>query len=491
MGALRPQPELEVKRVAVGLVVGAILVACGGQMPTPNADLVADTTVGKNRCSLERPFVVEWDATDFASFESKANRDLVFVKIEGCSLKVLDCRDDGIAAKYGSYDAPQWTTGVVEGFEIKNEGDLYAKLPLGASTLSGNLKGGNELQLKYFVSGSRPSLRSLIYRNDIATNPLCASATHFVAGYDMGAFDLTSKGNLNGNADLKAPSIAAGGNYAHSEGHVRSAGSLEDCKKETAKELARCRVPIRLSLRAIQDGANPNAGATPAAAGGNNALPPGMSEDFLALMQSSTRKMQLHDGPGCLADLDRAEAIRNNAMHNLAMVRANCEMLSGKCDDGRKRYRRWLQENAPQLTPEQLDESTRTNAISYCQGSQKTPAETSEAAKRDVIDANHKNDLAACTAAAKTFLDVCPKVGAGEKNGCDGAQYAAECIAKNGGDCTVARPTYELYVNRTYATSTPESRAATLARFKCSPPGTPPDTAKPPPNKKKGGKKKP
>ena len=109
----------------------------------------------------------------------------------------------------------------------------------------------------------------------------------------------------------------------------------------------------------------------------------------------------------------------------------------------------------------------------------------------DVIDANHKNDLAACTAAAKTFLDACPKVGAGEKNGCDGAQYAAECIARNGGDCALARPTYELYVTRTYATSTPESRAATVARFKCSAPGAAPDTAKPPPNKRKGGKKKP
>ncbi len=95
--------------------------ACGsGHLPTPNADLVAGTTIGDHRCKVgetdDRPFVVEWDSTDLASFEAKAQRDIVFVKITGCEMKVLDCKDDGIGGKYGIYNAVAWTSGSVEGF---------------------------------------------------------------------------------------------------------------------------------------------------------------------------------------------------------------------------------------------------------------------------------------------------------------------------------------------------------------------------------------
>src|ERR1700722_7586501 len=94
--------------------VASFAVACGGvsgHMPT-NSDLVADTTIGAHRCKFgqkdDRPFVVEWDSTDLTSFEAKAQRDVVFVKVDGCSLTVLDCRDDGIAGKYGIYDPVAW-----------------------------------------------------------------------------------------------------------------------------------------------------------------------------------------------------------------------------------------------------------------------------------------------------------------------------------------------------------------------------------------------
>lgn len=501
MGALRPQSFAEVRRLALLL----LLAACGGQVPAPQADLIADTTVGRNRCSsgagakgqeYDRPFVIEWDVTDIASFESKANRDLVFVKISGCDLKVLDCRDDGIAGKYGLYDAPQWTTGAVEGFEIKNEGDLYAKLPFGATSLSGSLKGGNELQLKYFVSGSRPALRSMIYRDDIASNPLCASATHFVAGYDLGAFDLTTKGSSGANARVDAPAGSGGGNYAHSEAHLRSAGALDDCKKDTAKELARCRVPIRLSLRAIAEGANPGAPAVAAAPSGGGA-PPFMTDDQQALVTSAQRKMQLKDGTGCLADLDRLDASGlKSERFNMDMIRATCEMLVGRCDDGRRRYRTWLERVSPALTPEQLDNSTRFASQQSCQGKQRSPIERVESAKNEASDALWKKDVNRCMAAAKVLLEECPKIGPTEKNECSaGADYASQCIAQvSGGDCALGNKTRELYTDRHPGLSTPESRAATLAHYKC--PKDAPDAptaatkpSKPPPNKRKPKKK--
>jgi hypothetical protein len=500
VGTLRAQ----VKRALWTASIAAIVIACGGQLPTPQADLVADTTVGKNRCSIgavgarpqenDRPFVVEWDATDIASFESKATRDLVFVKVDGCNLKVLDCRDDGIPGKYGSYDAVQWTTGVVEGFEIKNEGDLYAKLPFGATSLSGSLKGGNELQLKYFVSGSRPSLRSMIYKNELTANPLCASATHFVAGYDLGAFDLSTKGHSGASAEVNAPAGSGGGNYAHSESHLRGAGSLDDCKKETAKELARCRVPIRLNLRAIADGSNPG-GAPVAEAPKNGGTPYGMSEDSLKLIQSAMRKMQLKDGPGCLADLDRLDAGgKPMPAQNMEMVRATCEMLVGRCDDGRKRYRAWLEQSSPGLTPEQLDESARFASQQSCQGKQRTPVERVETAKNDASDGIYRKDADKCAAAAKVLLEECPKIAPTEKNECDsGAQYASDCIMKLGGDCELGKKTRQLYVERHPGLTSPEARAHVLAQYNCTPATTAAaaSTPAPAPTDKPAKKKKP
>src|SRR6186713_1336894 len=106
------------------------------------ADRLMDrTTIGQNRCSevkpTDRPFVVEWDATDTAMFEAFAQRDVVFVRYEACELEVLTaCNDDGIAGRYGAYNPPMWTSGSVEGFDVRDEYDLYAKLPLGATSFA-------------------------------------------------------------------------------------------------------------------------------------------------------------------------------------------------------------------------------------------------------------------------------------------------------------------------------------------------------------------
>ena len=88
------------------------------------------TTAGKNRCTVakshERPFVIEWDATDLTEFEARAKRDMVFVRYDGCELKVLSgCLDEGVAGRYGAYYPPQATSGNVEGIDRagnENEG---------------------------------------------------------------------------------------------------------------------------------------------------------------------------------------------------------------------------------------------------------------------------------------------------------------------------------------------------------------------------------
>src|SRR5690349_2399208 len=100
------------KKLAVSaLVLASLLAACGGTNQTGKGSLVDQTAVGQNRCvssgDEHRLFVVEWDATDSSAFEALAARDVVFVRYEGCSMKIVEgCHDDGIQGAYGSYRKP-------------------------------------------------------------------------------------------------------------------------------------------------------------------------------------------------------------------------------------------------------------------------------------------------------------------------------------------------------------------------------------------------
>src|SRR4051794_40248393 len=97
--------------------------ACGAPgaptMPSPQtaqetqSRAMASTTAGQNKCGAKnhnRPFVIEWDATDTSSFEARAKTDVIFVKYDGCELRVLEgCVNDSARGSFGSYRQPEWT----------------------------------------------------------------------------------------------------------------------------------------------------------------------------------------------------------------------------------------------------------------------------------------------------------------------------------------------------------------------------------------------
>ncbi|MGA2451351.1 MAG: hypothetical protein ABTD50_22055, partial [Polyangiaceae bacterium] len=269
---------------------------------------MAQTTIGRHRCQVgnrenDRPFVVEWDATDLASFEARAHRDVVFVKVNGCDLRILDCRDDGVPGRYGTYGTPQWTSGSVEGFDVHNEGDLYTRLPLGVASLSAQVHAGQTLHLKYFVSGTTSSTRNLLYRGDIASNALCESATHFVASFDLGAFEITASQHGIDAVAVGMGNSRGGGGLSNDSSRLRQAGSLASCTADTAKDLSRCKAPIRLQLRAITESDAPDKPLAVLTTQ-NDAL--ASRESMEALVESAGAKARGKDGMACLADLDRA-----------------------------------------------------------------------------------------------------------------------------------------------------------------------------------------
>ncbi len=371
-------------------LLGASQVACGGTGPAPTmqgrAGMLSQTAVAQKceeaKKGHDRPFVVEWDATDLASFEAKAARDTIFVKYEGCKLVVLDrCSDPNAGGKLGAYGSPQFTSGTLQGFEMKNEGELYAKLPLGAASLSGRVQAGESLKLKYFVSGVAQNTRDSIYASDVKGNAGCAEATHFVYAYNLGAFELGSAASSSGEAEGSVAGLgSAGGKRSHEESAVSSGGKLTSC--ETQDQRA-CRVPIRLALREISKGENPitaapAAGApTPAAVGGGATI----EAAALALLVEARHKYEQGDGQGALNLADKAMGLdarlkndyseandATNKPEGFMEFHALATMKSGKCDDGKRDYRAVLatRDRKHELTDSKLDHLAATMANEVC-----------------------------------------------------------------------------------------------------------------------------
>jgi hypothetical protein len=416
------------KRIVGYCVVGLLLLAaCGGggvPLASPARDsgqsaLMDKTVAGQHRCdpkSHERPFVIEWDATDMSSFEAKTASDVVFVKYEGCDIHVLEgCSNDSIKGALGAYGPVEWTSGSVEKVDIANEGELYAKLPLGVASLGGRVQAGEQFHMEYFVSGTRKATRDEMYSADLASIPRCRGATHFVYAYNLGAFALGSAKQLNAQAGASVWGIGAGAISKSVSNAEKKGGILPSCSGETAKETSTCKVPIRLTLRAVSEGANPDAAAavapeTPSALNlaGKVDTKIKMSEEARGRYESAVERMSARDGKACLKELNAFDKLDPKhasglARSPLASTRAFCAMLSGMCDAGKVQLRKaW--EGVTQLDATALDAAVEAQAANYCQGSSMSPRDQFLKAARDLQQgATSKKDVAYCKSNVETL----------------------------------------------------------------------------------------
>lgn len=458
---------------------------CGAGTVKGSADVkvtgrakMLDATAVAQKCDEaakghERPFVVEWDATDLASFEAKAASDTVFVKYTGCKIEVLDrCSDKAYPGRFGTYGPPQWTSGTVQGFDIETEGELYAKLPLGAASLSGKIAAGETLHLKYFVSGVALDSRDAITRADLAAVPGCKEATHYVSSYNLGAFELESTSHVDGEAEASGFGASAGGKAKHKESQVGHGGDLKSC---TTNNLNACRVPIRLVLRKVDDA------DAPAIATGPTAPPPGtpppgpgsaptlaeikekqlVIEQASAAYQAAIVKLNQGDGEGCLKDFDRALKLNPSAFdnHGAKMTHARCMMRAGKCDQGSAEYRGVLVEQDPKKikSDEELDKDTRHAANRECpSATAKNDADFVERASREMFSLTWDGEQQkakptdAKTCKAKYDAIYAKVVKLDKKNpdesharqtGIGALDRGAECVA-SAGKCSDGEPLY-------------------------------------------------
>ncbi len=376
------------------LPILTLVAACGGgasSIPAAapvresgQSALMDKTFAGGNKCnpkSHERPFVIEWDATDTSSFEARASTDVVFVKYEGCELKVLDgCADDAVRGALGTYRPVEWTSGSVEKLDIANEGELFAKLPLGVASLDARVQAGEQFHMEYFAAGVRTSTRSAVFRKDLERIHACSEATHFIYGYNVGAFALGSTKDIKAEAGATVWGFGAGGSKKSSISAEKKGGLLSSCRGESAKEIASCKTPIRLTLREVSEGENPDVAASKAPEGKGTLNAAGKinrerreEKDANAYGQSATQKWSARDGKGCLADLDARDRLdpttnSSDPKSMIAGTRAMCLMLAGQCDAGKSLYRKYAQGIMQGMSPEQLDAGVSDKAALYCTG---------------------------------------------------------------------------------------------------------------------------
>ncbi|MFO0723127.1 MAG: hypothetical protein U1E65_05030 [Myxococcota bacterium] len=439
--------------------------------------LMGQTNAGKIRCDSSehlRPFVIEWDATDLSSFEARAATDLIFVRYDQCHLEVLDsCTDDSVRGSLGAYGAVTWTAGVLEKVEIQSEAELGAKLPLGVATLGARVGAGEKFQMEYLVAGTKKATRAAIYRGDLEHLAGCRGATHFVYAYNLGAFVLGSLTRASAEAGATLWGLGAGASNQSERAVEKRGGVLQSCRGDSAQEIETCKAPIRLTLRAIEDGENPDKTAakapeTPDALNlaGKLQAQGERSSEASERMQIANQKLNAGDGAGCLKELDAADKLAakgtqlsTEPQSYLAMTRARCLMETGQCDAGKSLLRRSQAAMNASLSPQQLDTTVDAFVGMNCKGDKLEPRDRILRSLAVLQDGAYQKTISDkdCQSAVDAALKVWPSV---KPRGPEDAQItsaprrlmdtAQRCLSK-AGNCAGAFRALKAWVPHVHA----------------------------------------
>jgi hypothetical protein len=193
----------------------------------------------------DNPLVTEWPAPEKANLEAALREGTVVVSYSGCTMRLLpQCRPAG------SY-AWRRTTISSDVVEIRDADELYAKLPLGAASLEGELQRSGRLAVQTTVSGQMHLAE--FDPNAFPKDMACMGATHVVSALSVGAFKLKSGGAAAVKGSVSAASIgSAGGGSQREESLMREAGSPEKCEQATdAAANMSCASPIQVFLRPL------------------------------------------------------------------------------------------------------------------------------------------------------------------------------------------------------------------------------------------------
>ena len=194
--------------------------------------------------SQDRPLIVEWDAASRNDLDALLKQQgMVVVRYSGCELEMLrDCTAPG-AYKYLA------ATRQDENITMRDEDELWAKLPLGAAALEGTMQKGGQLRIDMSVVGKfvgdQPILDVSRFRGRG-----CEGATHVVVGLTSGAFEMVS----GADAAVSASAVVAGGTSRSSNETLRRAGNRASCDAATRTDEhppEGCGALLRLELEPV------------------------------------------------------------------------------------------------------------------------------------------------------------------------------------------------------------------------------------------------
>jgi hypothetical protein len=322
-----------VRNLSAGLVSAAVA-SCTGAAPlteTPTID-GADDQVATCKVAKDplNPMVIEWPGTSKVDLDAASQRNVVVVSYRGCTLKVLN----GCTAA-GRYDFID-TTPTRDQLVIGMTTDLYARLPLGAASLKGELDAGSSLKLDYIAVGQKVAAPPSSIGGE------CEGATHFVRSIIVGAYSLDAQATTGVGVEAGVGSAGAGARRKEEVRRLRSAGDVTKCER-SGKRAADCGAVLQLGLLPLPSFESAAAATAPAAGVENRrpASPTGNSElerttKAAALIDLVSQKQKADDGPGCLATLDEMKKLDADLETSLPS-RWMCELLAGKCAQGKAR----------------------------------------------------------------------------------------------------------------------------------------------------------
>lgn len=234
-------------RVALALTLGLAAPGCfsGSTVPRARApEQVTEQSKCKIAASSENPLVTEWPASEKANLEARLREGGVVVSYSGCDLKLLpQCR------VRGQYHWRRTTTST-DTLEIRDADELWAKLPLGAVSLEGELERAGRLAVTTTVAGQL-ELQDLDLR-EVEQNPACEGATHVVGALSVGAFKLRSGASVGARGGADVHGVGAKSSASSEENVMRAAGNAESCGEATdSAPHGECASPIQIFLRAL------------------------------------------------------------------------------------------------------------------------------------------------------------------------------------------------------------------------------------------------
>jgi len=191
--------------------------------------------------SQSSPLVTEWPASEKANLEVLLRNGTVAVAYSGCSMRLLpECR------VRGEYHW-QRTTPSTDSLEINDSDELFAKLPLGAASLEGELKRSGKLSVQTTVSGQLRLENAAVA--EVPRDGACAQATHLLSALSLGAFALKAGGQKDAKATAGISVAEAGLKTERSADLLRSAGDPDTCAQGTAESPhVNCASPIQAFL---------------------------------------------------------------------------------------------------------------------------------------------------------------------------------------------------------------------------------------------------